>query len=495
MSNSPSAPAAISDLEKAARQAETVEILVRVDLNGKDVELMLNSYKSVPDWVDTCIAQWKPEGYRRSHARVPTFADAMANLAAQVTGGTLRFDSVQVKTSKSPVKNAELKGLALAAWCSALGIEPPAGASLKKAMAEGRKSAGQQVEKLVALLRSGKQGIAEWNSREAEVARIRKLHHVDLSGQDMRGAIFRGIDFQGASFDNANLSDIEFQVAKDAKRAFWCVGNDASFMYADLSGAKLGNTKFEKANFVGANLQGAHLCNCTFKDAILKQARLRQADLSGAKLQGANLEGADLTDARLARTEYDETTLLPEGFTPPREMNWKGKKISAALLKTVIASAQPLDFDAFFQQLQTRVDSDRLDKALKMLKADRFQLYAEAKEDSLTGVVKSQSDASLVYSCRLASDGSFACCTQNLNVCGGLRGALCKHLLVLIIGLAKAGQVDPTSLDVWIQASRLQKPLLDKDAMSETFLRYKGAEAGEVDWRPTETIPEDYYAM
>jgi len=41
-------------------------------------------------------------------------------------------------------------------------------------------------------------------------------------------------------------------------------------------------------------------------------------------------------------------------------------------------------------------------------------------------------------------------------------------------------------------SSRLKKSVLDKDLMSATFLRYKGAEAGEADWRPTETIPEDY---
>ena len=52
------------------------------------------------------------------------------------------------------------------------------------------------------------------------------------------------------------------------------------------------------------------------------------------------------------------------------------------------------------------------------------------------GVVKSQSSKDLVYSCRLAADGAFGCCTQNLRPCGGLRGALCKHLLVLIVGLA-----------------------------------------------------------
>jgi len=100
-----------------------------------------------------------------------------------------------------------------------------------------------------------------------------------------------------------------------------------------------------------------------------------------------------------------------------------------------------------------------------------------------------------VYSCRLASDGTFACCTQNLNSCGGLRGALCKHLLVLIIGMTKGGELDATTVNQWIQASRYKKPTLDKDGMTETLLRYKGAEAGEVDWRPMETIPEDYYAL
>jgi hypothetical protein len=136
-----------------------------------------------------------------------------------------------------------------------------------------------------------------------------------------------------------------------------------------------------------------------------------------------------------------------------------------------------------------------LDKALKMLKADRFKLFVEVKDDSVVGVVNSQTDKDLVYACRLADDGSFGCGTQNLKPCGGLQGSLCKHLLVLIVGLAKAGTLDPAKAYDWAETSRAQKPTLDKEAMSETFLRYKGAEAGEVDWRPTETIPEDYYAL
>ncbi|HMP03009.1 MAG TPA: hypothetical protein PKD86_00490 [Gemmatales bacterium] len=144
--------------------------------------------------------------------------------------------------------------------------------------------------------------------------------------------------------------------------------------------------------------------------------------------------------------------------------------------------------------VQADTDPARLQKALAMLKADRFQLFAQVMPDAVLGVVKSQTDPGLVYSCRLSSNGDFACCTQNLNICGGLRGALCKHLLVLIIGLTQSGELDPQRVRRWMNASRSNGPTLDKDAMGETFLRYKGAEAGEVDWRPTETIPEDYYA-
>jgi hypothetical protein len=113
----------------------------------------------------------------------------------------------------------------------------------------------------------------------------------------------------------------------------------------------------------------------------------------------------------------------------------------------------------------------------------------------LAGVVKSQTDPDLVYACRLNSDGTYACCTQNLNICGGLRGTPCKHLLVLMIGLVQANELEPATVDAWLSSAHNIKPVLDKDTMSEIFIKYKGAEAGEVDWRPTETMPEDYYAL
>ena len=58
-----------------------------------------------------------------------------------------------------------------------------------------------------------------------------------------------------------------------------------------------------------------------------------------------------------------------------------------------------------------------------------------------------------------------------------------------------AAQRDLGTIDQWFAESGSAKPELNKEAMGEFFIRYKGAEAGEVDWRPTETVPEDYYAL
>jgi len=207
-------------------------------------------------------------------------------------------------------------------------------------------------------------------------------------------------------------------------------------------------------------------------------------------LSTANLEGTIFNGAR-----YNEKTQLPAGFQAAG-MTWCGSGTDPEKLREVMESApkEPLDFARFLERLEASVDRERLKKAVKMLKAESFQLFSDVKSDSVMGVVKSQTDPDLVYSCRLNEEGKFCCGTQNLNPCGGLRGALCKHLLVLLLGLTKAGELDANLADAWARASKLQQPKMEKDIMSETFLRYKGAEAGEIDWRPTETIPEDYYA-
>jgi len=242
-------------------------------------------------------------------------------------------------------------------------------------------------------------------------------------------------------------------------------------------------------------LAKCNLSAANFSKADFTKADLRDADLSFSIVAGADFSAADLGGVKFEHTRFDEHTKFPKGFKLSEGLTWAGTGPDPRTVKKMRKLTGPLNVDTFMKELEKHLDAAKLSKALAMLKADRFKLYAQVTDDFLTGVVKSQNDPDLVYSCRLAADGSYACCTQNLNVCGGLRGSLCKHLLVLIVGLSKSGELDPTKVYGWIEASRIQKPVLDKDVMSETFLRYKGAEAGEVDWRPTETIPEDYYAM
>jgi uncharacterized protein YjbI with pentapeptide repeats len=168
------------------------------------------------------------------------------------------------------------------------------------------------------------------------------------------------------------------------------------------------------------------------------------------------------------------------------------KQIAKKIAKEV---GKVTDIATFLKALELRADKQKIDKATKMLKASGFQLFNDVTDTHMNGVVKSQTDPDLVYACRIESDGQYACCTQNLNICGGLRGSICKHLLVLIIGLVKAGELDPATIDTWVAKSNDTKPELNKETMGDIFIRYKGAEAGEVDWRPTETVPEDYYAL
>lgn len=164
------------------------------------------------------------------------------------------------------------------------------------------------------------------------------------------------------------------------------------------------------------------------------------------------------------------------------------------------APAERTEWDTFLEEAKSVTDGAKLSKALAMLRGERFQLYADVQPEFVCGVVRSQSSASRVYACRLAQDGRYSCCTQNLIQCVVSRGSPCKHLLVLVVGLVKAGQLAPATAIDWLHKARRMgatadgyKP--DKDVVTATFLKYKGMEAGEIDWRPTDTVPEDFYAM
>ncbi len=86
---------------------------------------------------------------------------------------------------------------------------------------------------------------------------------------------------------------------------------------ANLAGAYLYKADLYGANLTGANLYGANLAGARLYEARLYGAKLSRANLYKADLSGANLYEANLTEARLYGATWDETTVWPEGFTPP----------------------------------------------------------------------------------------------------------------------------------------------------------------------------------
>jgi hypothetical protein len=154
-----------------------------------------------------------------------------------------------------------------------------------------------------------------------------------------------------------------------------------------------------------------------------------------------------------------------------------------------------MDFAAFITQLYGTVDQGKLGRALAMLKDESFKLYTHLSDDRLVGVVRSQTGVGTVYASWLTPEGRYGCSTPELSDCMGLQGSPCKHLLVLLVGLVRTGQMNPATAYAWIKAAQVKGPKTDTELAAETFLQYRGAQAGEIDWRPTETIPEDFYAF
>lgn len=164
------------------------------------------------------------------------------------------------------------------------------------------------------------------------------------------------------------------------------------------------------------------------------------------------------------------------------------------LMRGQTAPVASAGLGGFLTELHSLVDPKKIKRALDMLKKEHFNLYADASPARLVGVVRSQT-TDQVYSNVLFADGRYACADQRLEECMGLQGRVCKHIIVLMLGLVQARQVDVPTLLGWVSAASRKSPTDGAgEVLAETFLRYKGAVAGELDWRPTETLPEDFYA-
>lgn len=124
----------------------------------------------------------------------------------------------------------------------------------------------------------------------------RRNRHQETPDQriDLRKTDLQGANLQGAHLERAILFGSRLQ-------------------WADLRGAHLENSILWGVNLEGANLDGAHLEGANFWEARLEAARI-----SGSHLQGASLLNVNgLTQDQIELAYIDESTVLPEGITPP----------------------------------------------------------------------------------------------------------------------------------------------------------------------------------
>ncbi|AMV28772.1 Secreted effector protein pipB2 [Gemmata sp. SH-PL17] len=340
----------------------------------------------------------------------------------------------------------------------------------------------------VEVLKSGAAGVKKWNKLTVAERKAVKLTSADLCGADLAEINFRGLSATKLKAAGAKL------VGANGVGASFLAGD---FHGADLTDANLRGFNGRDADFSAAKLVGTDLWEGRFLRAKFVKADLTRANLLETDLTGADFTDAVLTDANLSGASFDQTTKWPAGFVIPGEARWQGKGTDPRLVgKGKKAAAQ--DINGLMARLHTNIDEKRMKRTLDMLKKERNQIFSEIEPTMVRGIVRSQRDIDTVYSCVLTDDGTYSCGTVDMEQCMGLSNEPCKHLLVLLIGLARAGQLDPATADKWVVAANKKGPRWNKTVQShiaDSFLKYKGVQAGEIDWRPTETIPEDFYAM
>lgn len=422
-----------------------------------------------------------PGSLAGKHTGHDTLAEAFSELKNLLSTANILPETVTVVSDRENLVNA-----ARSAWCKGFGRE-----DLDGKFEIGESNRCEQIFRanLWKKITGGPAGIERWNNVPMAGRTLLQWHNSDLTGSKLKHANFSLLDLQNSKFDGADLEGATLSTATIS---------NASFCGANLTKAQLVNAKAAGANFTDAVLKNASLRNGDLQNAIFHNADLKKCDFLQSNIRGVDLSTAKLDGAKFSAAQYDEKTVLPPDFPHWSSLIWRGKGPDPyrEFVKQKLNTLKVQTFEDMLAQVKAHFDAARLDNVLKMLKKERFQLLSIIDlNNSVMGVVKSQTDPDLIYACSLNSKGEYSCSTQNLRPCGGLKGALCKHILVLVIGLARAKEIDLTDATKWILTSTDNEPTHNKGAMKEIVLKYQAAMTGEFDWRPTETIPEDYYIV
>ena len=472
----------LSALDAVARTAKKIKMTATVELpDGTPVHLELTTGGD-RSYTHTVIR--KQNSYRGGHDK--SLTQAMLGFVRRFGHGTLQVDSIHQQSSDSPIKGKELTQIAVAAWCESFGVDSPFGSE--------EPDGATDVKGLLKDLGS-KGGVARFNEKLAAMgAEDKSLNTLDFGGLALDGLKAEGVDLSLCRFKGSSLQKA---------RLVRCKLDHASFEGATLKDTVLEDCSMKGTNWTGGKISSSRIVDCqlvgaTFTEARFHEVVLTGSELDGDKVRGASFVGCDLSGANLSGLakgpkfeggKFDANTRFPPQFKlsddmeGPREADGSQARADTSM-----------DLTTFMTRLRATVHSRDLQKALKMLRGASYHLYSMVDDDQVVSIVKSPSDPKRFYACRLG-ESVHSCGTQRLNRCSVCGRGPCKHMLVMIVGLARTEQVDLAKLDRWVQTSMNRYAEFDKDQLADLFLRYSNAQAGEIDWRPTETIPEDYYSI
>ncbi len=151
------------------------------------------------------------------------------------------------------------------------------------------------MEQALNLLRSGPDGVQQWNQPREVGEMVPCFFEADLSKLDLSMVFLWDIDLTGANLQSSNLCGAYFNNSNlrgaNLSHANLC---DANLRNSNLRGTNLSNAKLKGTNFSGADLSGADLCG---------------AELCNANLRGVNLRGVNLKDTDLSGSVFTGTVI------------------------------------------------------------------------------------------------------------------------------------------------------------------------------------------
>lgn len=393
------------------------------------------------------------------------WARALFDLEATQRDATLQVDTVRLLPQALA---DELGLLPVQALCELFGVlvpeSLPAPRSLYTALADGVEAFLREGEPARQLLRF---------ADERERFALLSLAGANLAGIDLSGMDLGRIDAAGVNLTGANLAEVRLHEA---------TLRDARLDRAVLKKARLEQADCRAATARGADLGEANLKGSDWRAADLRDADLKKANLAQARLEGADLTGADLDGVVVNRTLYDAATVFPEGFQP--EGGW----ISTSGELTAV----PADYPALVQLLGY-VLQPRWSHVASHVTAGLAPLWAEVDADRAHAVVPAAVGATTFHACRITRAGRFQCATPDLAPCPDAADGVCRHVVCLVLSLVQREHLSAEDAARWLQRSLAHDAGLDRDALGEVFARY--AETIQADYRPNETLPEDYYAL